>query len=153
MRTWLKGGCLGLCYLAFAGSLSRAEGVAAALTGAFAALVSLGLEAKAEAPLDLRGRWVAAAAQVAAQMARDIGRVAATLVLVLFRGRGHRGPVALERQAAERPLGCGSGHRAATALLASVTPDSVALETGDEAFPVHRLSRRTEPAREAGRSR
>jgi hypothetical protein len=70
---------------------------------------------------------------------RDTGRVGASLVRAIF--SGHRGHVTRDRDAAVQPLGSGAGHRALTALLASLTPDSMALETDDEAIMVHRLSR------------
>lgn len=135
---WL---CLSLCYLAFAGALSKAEVVAAVLTGAFAAILSLGLRIKGERRLSLRGRWPAVLAATGVQLVRDAGRVGATLLRALFRSRGYRGQVVLDRDAAATPVGSGIGRRAATALLASVTPDGVALEHGDEHIAVHRLSR------------
>lgn len=149
----LRWACLSLCYLAFAGNLSKAEGMAAVLTGAFAAILSLGLRARGDRRLALRGRWAAVLAQTAVQLVGDIGTVGATLIRVVFRGRGYRGHVVLDRPAAERPVGAGSGRRAATALLASVTPDGVALDTGGNAFHVHRLSRATANARRRRRAR
>lgn len=146
-NTWLRWACLSLCYLAFAGSLSKAEGVAAALTGACGAFLSLGLRARGQARFPLRGRWSAVLAQAMLQLARDVGRVGATLVRVLSRSRGYRGRVELDRASPELPIGRGSGRRAATALLVSLTPDSVALDTGDEAITVHRLSRQPPPMR------
>lgn len=135
----LRWACLSLCYLAFAGTLSRAEGIAAALTGAFAAILSMGLRAEGERHLSLPGGWAAALARTARLLARDTGRVGATLVGAMI--RGHRGHMARDRDAARRPPGSGTGHRAVTALLASLTPDSMAIGTDDEAIPVHRLSR------------
>lgn len=135
----LRWACLSLCYLAFAGTLSRAEGVAAALTGAFAAALSMGLRARGERHLSLRGDWAPVLARTAWQLARDTGRVGAVLARAMF--RGHRGHLQRDRDAADTPLGSGTGHRAVTTLLASLTPDSMALETDDEAVPVHRLSR------------
>ena len=149
MLRWL---CLSLCYLAFAGSLSRAEGVAAVLTGAFAAFLSLGLRAKGERRLSLRGGWAAVLAQTVLQLASDTGRVGATLVRAVFHGRGYRGQIVRDRESAERPLGSGLGRKAATALLASLTPDSIALDTGDEAIPLHRLSKPARPIRQGRRS-
>lgn len=143
----LRWACLSLCYLAFAGSLSKAEGLAAVLTGALAAALSLSLRATGDRRLSLRGRWAAVLAQTALQLVRDIGTVGATLVRVVFRGRGYRGQVIRDRQSAERPVGTGTGRRGATALLASLTPDGIALETGDKALPVHRLSRSEGPSR------
>jgi hypothetical protein len=151
MHTWLRWGCLSLWYLAFAGSLSKAEGVAAVLTGAFGAMLSLGLRTRGELRFPLRGRWAEVLAQQALQLARDIGRVSVTLVRVLIRRRGYRGQVELDRDAPEHSVGRGSGRRAVTALLASLTPDSVALDTGDEAITVHRLSRMSAATRK-GRS-
>ena len=149
----LRWACLSLCYLAFAGSLSKAEGIAAVLTGAFAAILSLGLRATGDRRLALRGRWAAVLAQAAVQLVRDMGTVGATLIRVVFRGRGYRGHVVLDRASAERPVGAGSGRRAATALLASVTPDGVALDTGSKAFHVHRLSKSAANARRRRRAR
>lgn len=146
-NTWLRWGCLGLCYLAFAGSLSRAEGVAAVLTGAFGAALSLGLRTRGEPRFSLRGRWAAVAAQQFLQLVRDIGRVSVTLIRVVFRRGGYRGQVELDRDAPEHSVGRGSGRRAVTALLASLTPDSVALDADDEAITVHRLSRMPASAR------
>ncbi|MGH8294959.1 MAG: hypothetical protein ACRETZ_05570 [Steroidobacteraceae bacterium] len=90
-NTWLRGACLSLCYLAFAGSLSKAEGVAAGLTGAFGAILSLALRTRGDRRLILRGRWAAVLAQEAVQLVRDIGRVGATLVRASFRARGYHG--------------------------------------------------------------
>lgn len=149
LLTW---GSLSLCYLAFAGSLSKAEGTAAVLTGAFAAFLSLGLRTKAD-PLRLRGRWVVVLAQLALQLGRDTARVGATLVRTVFRARRHRGQVVLDSESAQRPVGTGAGHRAAAALLASLTPDSVALETDERAIPIHRLSRVSAPRRPRLRTR
>lgn len=140
--SWLG---LSLCYLAFAGSLSTAEGVAAVLTGAFAAILSLALRLKGERHLSLRGRWAGVLAQLSLQLVLDTGRVAATLLRALSRGRGYRGRVVLDSEWARRPVGTRVGRRAATALLASLTPDSIALDTADDALPVHRLSRVKEP--------
>ncbi|HEV7136164.1 MAG TPA: hypothetical protein VGN43_05980 [Steroidobacteraceae bacterium] len=144
---------LSLCYLAFAGSLSKAEGVAALLTGAFAAFLSLGLRLKGERRLHLRGRWATVLAQLSLQLGSDTARVGATLVRTVFRARGHRGQVVLDRQWAQSAVGSGTGHRAAAALLASLTPDSVALETDEHAIPVHRLSRTSAPTRQRRRPR
>lgn len=152
-NTWLSWACLSLCYLAFAGSLSKAEGVAAVLTGAFGAILSLVLRTRGERRLVLRGRWAAVLAQEAVQLVRDIVRVGATLVRAVFRARGYRGRVMRDRDSAEPPVGTGSGRRAAAALLASLTPDSVALETGDGAIAVHRLSRSSRPTGEGRRAR
>lgn len=135
----LRWACLGLCYLAFAGTLSRAEGITAALAGAFATMLSLGLRAKGERRLALRGSWVVALMRTGWQLVRDTGRVGMILMRAIF--RGHRGHITRDRTAARQPLGTGRGHRAVTALLASLTPDSMALEPDDEAIPVHRLSR------------
>lgn len=151
--TWLRWAGLSLCYLAFAGSLSKAEGVAAVLTGAFAAILSLGLRTEGERRLPLHGRWAPVLAQAMLQLARDIAKVGLTLLRALFRGRGHRGQVVHDRQSAERPIGARAGHRAATALLASLTPDGVAVETGEDTIPVHRLSRRSRSARERSGAR
>jgi hypothetical protein len=149
--SWLG---LSLCYLAFAGSgLSTAEGVAAVLTGAFAAFLSLGLRSKAQRRLTLRGRWAGVLARLSLQLARDTRRVAATLLHALFRGRGYRGQVVAEGEWPRQPIGSGRGRRAAAALLASLTPDSIALDTGDETLPVHRLSRVSEPTRPRHRAR
>lgn len=150
LLSWLG---LSLCYLAFAGSVSVAEVTAAVLTGAFAAFLSLGLRAKGERRLPLRGQWLMALLRLSLQLVRDTGRVGSTLVRTLFGARGHRGRVALDRQWAECPVGTQMGHRAATALLASLTPDSIALETGDEAIPTHRLSRASEQGRRRRRTR
>lgn len=139
--TWLRWGCLSLCYLAFAGSLSNAEGVAAVLAGACGAVLSRGLRAQGEPRFALRGRWTTVLAAESLQAVRDIGRVGATLVRVLFRERGYRGRVELDRESPGYPVGRSSGRRAVTTLLASLTPDSVALDTGDQAITVHRLSR------------
>jgi len=133
--------------------LSTAEVVAAALTGAFAAILSLGLRIKGERRLSLRGRWPAVLAQTGLLLVRDAGRVAATLLRAVFRGRGYRGQVVLDGDAAGIPVGSGIGHRAATALLASVTPDGVALDPGDEHIAVHRLSRVRGPIRRRRDSR
>jgi hypothetical protein len=141
---------LSLCYLAFAGTLSRAEGIAAALTGAFAAFLSIGLRTQGERRLSLRGAWTGELARTSRLLARDTWRVGSTLVRAIL--RGHRGQMARDREAAVRPLGSGAGHRAVTALLASVTPDSMAIEPDDEAIPVHRLSR-SRPARRRPRTR
>lgn len=141
----LRWACLSLCYVAFTGTLSKAEGIAAALTGAFAAVLSLGLRALGERRLSLRGRWAAALARTAWLLVRDTGRVGATLVAAIV--RGHRGEVVLDREPAAHALGAGSGRRAVTALLASLTPDSMALETGDRAIRVHRLAKSSESAR------
>lgn len=135
----LRWACLSLCYLAFAGTLSKAEGTAAALTGAFAAVLSLGLCKKGERHFSLRGTWAVVLARAALVLARDTGRVGWTLLRAIF--RRHRGQVMLDTQWARHPLGSGTGHRAVTTLLASLTPDSMALETDDQAIPVHRLSR------------
>lgn len=137
--TLLRWVCLSLCYLAFAGALSKAEGVAAVLTGGFAAILSVGLRTEGERRLALRGAWTAALARTGWLLLRDTGRVGASLVRAIF--SGHRGHVTRDRDAAVQPLGSGAGHRALTALLASLTPDSMALETDDEAIMVHRLSR------------
>ncbi|HEU5443596.1 MAG TPA: hypothetical protein VFU61_07205 [Steroidobacteraceae bacterium] len=145
MATLLAWGFLSLCYLAFAGSLSKAEVTAAALTGAFAAFLSLGLRAKAAYRLRLRGRWAVVVAQLALQLGRETARVGATLARVVFRARGHRGQVVLDAQSAQSPVGTGVGHRAAAALIASLTPDSIALEPDEKAIPVHRLSRVSAP--------
>ena len=131
--------CFGLCYLAFAGTLSRAEAIAAVLTGAFATLLSLGVRAKGERRLALRGEWPAALARLGWLLVHDTGRVGAVLMSALFRAR--HGHLTSDRDMAVRRLGSGAGHRAVTALLASLTPDSMALETDDEAIAVHRLSR------------
>lgn len=139
--TWLRWAGLSLCYLAFAGSLSTAEAVAAALTGALAAALSVAVRERGGLHLCLRGRWGAVLAGEAAQMARDSARVAATLGRLVFLGRGHRGRVRLDRASATLAVGTGAGRRAAAALLASLTPDGVALGTRGEALPVHRLSR------------
>lgn len=139
MAALLRWAGLSRCYLAFAGTPSRAEGIAAVLTGAFAATLSLGLRAKGERHLLLRGGWAAALAQTAWLLVRDTGRVGATLGRAIF--RGHRGEVVLDRDWARRPLGSGTGHRAVTTLLASLTPDSMALDWRDEAIPVHRLAK------------
>jgi len=147
----LRWSCLSLCYLAFAGSFSRAEGFAAALTGGFGAALSLGLRARGERRFSLHGRWVAVVAELAWLLARDSGRVGATLVGALL--RGHRGQVVHDRPAAARPVGRGAGHRAATTLLASLTPDSMALETDDRAIPLHRLARSPEASRVRRRAR
>jgi hypothetical protein len=144
MHTWLRWLCLSLCYLAFAGSLSAAEGVAAALAGAFATALSLGLRARGERRLSLRGRWTAVLARMALQLVRDIGRVGVTLLGAII--HGHRGRMVRDRESADRPLGTGTGHTAITALLASLTPDSIALEPSDHAIPVHRLSRASNKA-------
>lgn len=141
---------LSLCYLAFAGTLSRAEGIAAALTGACAAALSLGLRAAGERRLVLRGAWLPVLARTAWLLLRDSGRVGVILVTALF--RGHRGQIVRERAAAASPVGSGTGHRAVTALLASLTPDGMALETGDDSIPVHRFSRAA-PARARRRIR
>jgi len=135
----LRWACLSLCYLAFAGTLSKAEGIAAVLAGALAAALSVGLRARAPRRLCLRGAWGWVLAQAAWLLVRDTARVGATLVRASF--RGHRGQVVRDRDAALRPIGTGSGHRAATALLASLTPDGMAIETADGAVPVHRLSK------------
>lgn len=135
---WL---CLSLCYLAFAGSSSKAEVIAAVLAGALAAILSLGLRLYGERRLSLRGRWGAVLAHTALQLARDVVNVGVTLLRALLRGRAHRGEVVLDEESAGS-VGRGIGHRALTALLVSLTPDGVALETGEEAIPVHRLSRR-----------
>lgn len=135
----LRWACLSLCYLAFAGTLSRAEGITAVLTGAFAALLSLGLRAQGERRLALRGSWARVLARTGWLLLRDTGRVGAILGAALVRRR--RGHIDRDRDAAAQPLGSGTGHRALTALLASLTPDSMALETDAEAVPVHRLSR------------
>lgn len=148
--SWL---CLSLCYLAFAGSSSTAESVAAVLAGAFAAILSLGLRIKGERRLSLRGRWAGVLAGLSLQLVLDTGRVAATLARALFRRHGYRGQVVPDRQWARRPVGTGAGRRAATALLASLTPDGVALDTSDESLPVHRLSRVSEPSRPGRRAR
>lgn len=153
MAAVLAWGFLGLCYLAFAGNLSKAEGTAAVLTGAFGAFLSLGLRVKADYRLRLRGRWAVVLAQLSVQLGRDTARVGATLVRTVFRARGHRGQVVLDEQSAEIPVGAGVGHRAASALLASVTPDSIALEPDEKAIPVHRLSRIGAPARRRRRTR
>lgn len=145
----LRWACLSFCYLAFAGTLSRAEGVAAALTGAFAAALSMALRAAGARRLSLRGGWAAVLARAAWQLARDTGRVAGVLARAIL--HGHRGHLERDRGAAERPLGSGTGHRAVTALLASLTPDSMAVEPDDRAIPVHRLSR-SESARGRRRS-
>lgn len=120
-------------------TLSQAEGIAAVLTGAFAAALSLGLRSAGDRALSLRGRWAVVLASTAWLLLRDTCRVGATLVRAIF--RGHRGYVTRDREAAHRPLGSGTGHRAVTTLLASLTPDSMALETDAVAMPVHRLSR------------
>ena len=148
--SWLG---LSLCYLAFAGSSSTAETVAAVLTGAFAAILSLGLRMKGERRLSLRGRWGGTLAQLSVQLLLDTGRVAATLTRALLRGRGYRGRVVPDRDWARRPVGTGAGRRAATALLASLTPDGVALDTSDDSLPVHRLSRASGPPRQRRRAR
>lgn len=150
MAALLRWACLSLCYLAFAGTLSRAEGITAVLTGAFATTLSLGLHAKGERRLSLRGEWVVALGQVAWLLLRDTGRVGATLWRALF--RGHRGQVVPDRDWAWRPLGSGAGHRAVTTLLASLTPDSMALGWRDGAIPVHRLAK-AESARARRRPR
>jgi hypothetical protein len=150
-NTWLRWAGLSLCYLAFAGSLSRAEGVAAVLTGGFAAALSAGLRRRAKPALALRGRWAGVLARQAVQLVCDIATVGATLVRVSLRGRGHRGEVTLDTDAAQRPVGARAGRRAAAALLASLTPDTVALETGDGAVPIHRLSRASAAARRGRR--
>ncbi|HEX5462301.1 MAG TPA: hypothetical protein VFX20_20205 [Steroidobacteraceae bacterium] len=147
----LRWSCLSLCYLAFAGSFSRAEGIAAALAGGFGAALSLGLRARGERRFSLHGRWIAVVAEVAWLLVRDCGRVGATLIGALL--RGHRGEVVRDRGAAARPIGHGAGHRAATTLLASLTPDSMALETDDEAIPLHRLAKSPEAARARRRRR
>lgn len=141
IATLLAWGFLSLCYLAFAGTLSKAEGIAAVLTGAFAAFLSVGLRLKADYRLRLRGRWAVVLAQLSLQLGRDTARVGSTLVRTVLRASGHRGQVVLDAQSAESPVGTGVGHRAAAALLASVTPDSIALEPDENAIPVHRLSR------------
>ena len=148
--SWLG---LSLCYLAFAGSSSTAETVAALLTGAFAAILSLGLRMKGERRLSLRGRWGGVLARLSLQLLLDTGRVASTLVRALLRRRGYRGHVVPDREWARRPVGTGAGRRAAAALLASLTPDGVALETSDESLPIHRLSRMSEASRPRRRAR
>jgi hypothetical protein len=140
-NTWLRWAALGLCYLAFAGSLSRAEGVAAVLTGGFAAALSATVRRRGEPPLPLRGRWAGVLARQSVRLVCEIASVGAILARVSLRGRGHRGEVTLDTDAAERPIGSRAGRRAATALLASLTPDTVALDTGRVAIPIHRLSR------------
>jgi hypothetical protein len=140
-NTWPRWACLSLCYLAFAGSLSKGEGVAAVLTGAFTAALSIGLRAQGEPRLSLSGRWTAVLAHEALQLVRDTARVARTLAGLLLRQRGYRGRVQREAASAEQSPGAGAGRRAVTALLVSLTPDSVALEPGDAVLPVHRLSR------------
>lgn len=135
----LRWACLSLCYLAFAGTLSKAEGIAAVLAGGLAAALSVGLRSKGRRRFPLRGAWGSVLARTAWLLARDTGRVGATLVRAVF--RGHKGQVVPDRDAALRPIGTGSGHRAATALLASLTPDGMALEAADGAVPVHRLSK------------
>lgn len=147
----LRWACLGLCYLAFAGTLSRAEGTAAALTGGFAAALSLGLRAQGERRLSLRGAWVGVPLRMAWLLARDTGRVGATLTRAIF--RGHRGRIVRDTEWAHWPLGSGAGHRAMTALLASLTPDGMALETDDEGAPVHRLSTSASRRASSGRAR
>lgn len=146
-NTWPRWLCLSLCYLAFAGSLSKAEGVAAVLTGAFAALISVGIRSKGEARLVLRGNWSAVLARLTWELARDMARVGSTLLQALARGHGHRGHVAQASDPARYPVGTGTGRKAAAALLASVTPDSVALGTGEDTFPVHHLWRPSKPGR------
>ncbi|HEX8756912.1 MAG TPA: hypothetical protein VF745_11275 [Steroidobacteraceae bacterium] len=153
MATVLAWGFLSLCYLAFAGTLSKAEGTAAVLTGAFAAFLSAGLRVKAGYRLRLRGRWALVLAQLSVQLGRDTARVGATLARTVARARGHRGQVVLDEQSAASPVGTGVGHRAAAALLASVTPDSIALEPDGKAIPVHRLSRSSAPTRRRRRTR
>lgn len=153
MATALAWAFLSLCYLAFAGSLSRAEGTAAVLTGAFAAFLSLGLRVKADYRLRLRGRWAVVLGQLSVQLGRDTARVGAALARTVFGARGHRGRVVLDEESAASPVGRGVGHRAVAALLASITPDSIALEPHEEAIPVHRLSRISAPTRRRRRTR
>lgn len=146
-NTWLRWFCLSLCYLAFAGSLSRAEGVAALLAGAFAALISVGIRSMGEPRLVLRGDWTRVLARIIPQLTRDMARVGFVLARALASGHGHRGRIVHESGPAGGPVGDGAGRRAAAALLVSVTPDSVAMETGEDTFPVHRLCRSAGPAR------
>ncbi|MGH8303587.1 MAG: hypothetical protein ACRET5_19240 [Steroidobacteraceae bacterium] len=150
LLSWLG---LSLCYLAFAGSLSAAEVTAAVLTGAFATILSVGLRAKGERRLPLRGQWLTVLSRLSLQLVRDTGWVGATLVRTVFRARGHRGRVVLDREWAGCPVGAQMGHRAAAALLASLTPESIALETGNETIPTHRLSGASEPRRRRRRTR
>lgn len=140
-------------YLVLAGTLSVSEGVAAALAGFLAALLSVAVRRTGERRFRFRGvPWPRLLVKPAQTLVSDTARVGAVLVRAVLRGPGvHDAPdgaTARQNFARGGDDAQDAARRGLVTLAVSLTPNSYVLRIMDarDEMRLHRLAERKQSA-------
>jgi len=136
---------LGGVYLVFAGTLSAAEGVAAALVSLGACVFACALRRASERRLAFRLTDFRPACMVMAELARDTVRVASALVGAIV-GKAEQAGFVVEQDAPGNTNPAEEGEQSVAILAVSFTPASFVLRCAPGAgkMILHRLGGRSQ---------